>query len=221
MSETDACQEVMVGMQHDLYHIGDRIRKLRRILGLTQKEFSEKIGISRSRVAEIEAGEPTKESVLIAISRTFGVSLEWLKYGTGEMFLLKEELIPAELVAIPVITEAGAGVRYTPDHVLIERSRLKHYKVEAFKVVGDSMMPTVQEGEYVLIDRQDTELYDNVVYLIACEDNGIKIRRLRHISGQWWAFADNPKYAPEPYTEGCKIIGRVVAVYKPAELRNL
>ncbi len=39
MSETDACQEVMVGMQHDLYHIGDRIRKLRRILGLTQKEL--------------------------------------------------------------------------------------------------------------------------------------------------------------------------------------
>ncbi len=136
------------------------------------------------------------------------------------MFLPKEELIPTELVAIPVITEAGAGVRYTPDHVLVERSRLKHYKVEAFKVVGDSMMPTVREDEYVLIDRQDTELYDNAVYLIACGDNGIKIRRLRHISGQWWAFADNPNYAPELYSD-CKIIGRVVAVYKPAELKNL
>lgn len=220
-SETDTCQEGMVGMQHDLYHIGDRIRELRRTLGLTQKEFSEKIGLSRSRVAEIEAGEPTKESVLIAISRTFKVSLEWLKHGTGEMFLPKEELIPTELVAIPVITEAGAGVRYTPDHVLVERSRLKHYKVEAFKVVGDSMMPTIQEGEYVLIDRQDTLPYDNAIYLIACQENGIRIRRLRYISGQWWAFADNPKYAPELYSESCKIIGRVVAVYKPAEVKNL
>ena len=207
--------------QYDLTHIGKRIRQVRTFLKKSQKEFANAIGISQSRLSKIEAGEPTKESVLIAISRTFNVSLEWLKYGTGEMFLPKEELIPRELVAIPVIADAGAGVRYTPDHVLVERSRLKHYKVEAFKVVGDSMIPTVQEGEYVLIDRQDTELYDNAVYLIACEDNGIKIRRLRHISGQWWAFADNPKYAPEPYTEGCKIIGRVVAVYKPAELRNL
>jgi len=221
ISVSDICQEENMGNQYDLTHIGKRIRQVRMHLEKSQKEFADALGISQSRLSEIENSRNVKESILFLISRTFKVSLEWLKHGTGEMFLPKEELIPTELVAIPVITEAGAGVRYTPDHVLIERSRLKHYKVEAFKVVGDSMMPTIQEGEYVLIDRQDTELYDNAIYLIACQENGIRIRRLRYISGQWWAFADNPKYAPELYLESCKIIGRVVAVYKPAEVKNL
>lgn len=219
------CQEESIKMANSkerLDSIGKRIRYLREELGISLKEFGEKIGRDKMTIYNYETERRSPdEPTLIAISRTFKVSLEWLKHGTGEMFLPKEELIPTELVAIPVITEAGAGVRYTPDHVLVERSRLKHYKVEAFKVVGDSMMPTIQEGEYVLIDRQDTELYDNAIYLIACQENGIRIRRLRYISGQWWAFADNPKYAPELYLESCKIIGRVVAVYKPAEVKNL
>ncbi len=78
-------------LNHIYENIGERIKFLRQVLHLSQKEFANAIGISQSRLSKIEAGEPTKESVLIAISRTFNVSLEWLKYGTGEMF---EETIP-------------------------------------------------------------------------------------------------------------------------------
>ena len=214
------CQEGKTPMKYST--IGERIRALREALGLSQREFGERIGRTLRGVQNYEYNKTSPdEATLILISRTFGVSLEWLKTGKGEMMLKKEEVIPTELVAVPIITSAGAGgLVFTPDHVLIERSRLKHGKVYGFKVRGDSMHPTVQDGEIVLVE-ENAELEDGAVVLVACgEENGLKVRRLRHIANEWWLFADNPSYAPEKL-EGCKIVGRAVGVYKPAEVREI
>lgn len=219
ISVGDICQEENM---ENRYRVGERIKEVRKKLGLTQKEFAEAIGISQSRLSEIEKGETTKESVLIAISQKFKVSLEWLKHGTGDMWLKSEEVIPAELIAVPVITSVGAGgFVYTPDHVLVERSKIKAKSLVAFRVEGDSMEPTIMRGEFVFIE-EATEAEDNKVYLIACEeDNGLKVRRLRKIEGKWWLFCDNPAYPPEALKEECKIVGRVIGIYKPAEVKYL
>ncbi|WP_340689820.1 XRE family transcriptional regulator [Hydrogenobacter thermophilus] len=203
--------------------IGERIRRVREEKGLSQKEFGEAIGKSWRTILRYESGQSVPdEATLIAISRTFGVSLEWLKYGTGDMWLKSEEVIQAELIAVPVITSVGAGgFVYTPDHVLVERSKIKAKSLVAFKVEGDSMEPTIMRGEFVFIE-EATEAEDNKVYLIACEeDNGLKVRRLRKIEGKWWLFCDNPAYPPEALKEECKIVGRVVGIYKPAEVKYL
>lgn len=65
----------------------DRIRKIRRDLDLTQQEFADRIGIKRGAIANYEIGRnaPT-DSVVSLICREFGVSEEWLRNGTGEMF---------------------------------------------------------------------------------------------------------------------------------------
>lgn len=65
----------------------ERIRKIRRDLDLTQQEFADRIGIKRNTIANYETGrnEPV-DSVVSLICREFGVSEEWLRNGTGEMF---------------------------------------------------------------------------------------------------------------------------------------
>ena len=67
--------------------VKDRIRKIRRDLDLTQQEFADRIGIKRNTIANYETGrnEPT-DPVVSLICREFGVSEEWLRNGTGEMF---------------------------------------------------------------------------------------------------------------------------------------
>lgn len=78
----------------------ERIRKLRKILDLTQQEFADKIGMKRNTVANYETGrnEPSA-SVISLICREFNVSEEWLRDGEGEMFIeLSEEEEIAELV---------------------------------------------------------------------------------------------------------------------------
>lgn len=65
----------------------ERIKYLRKTLDLTQQEFSDRIGVKRGAVANYEVGrnDPT-DSVVALICREFGVSEQWLRYGTGEMF---------------------------------------------------------------------------------------------------------------------------------------
>lgn len=64
----------------------DRIRSVRNESGLTQSEFGEKIGVKGNTMANYEIGLRTpKEATLLSISREFGVNLEWLRDGTGEM----------------------------------------------------------------------------------------------------------------------------------------
>lgn len=65
----------------------DRIKKLRKELNLTQREFSEQIGSSQNIVANYEIGRRNpSNSVINNICKTFNVSEKWLRTGEGEMF---------------------------------------------------------------------------------------------------------------------------------------
>ena len=88
--------------------IGVRIKALRKAKKLTQQAFSEALGIKQGHVANLEKGRYNpSEQLLISISRAFGVNLDWLKDGTGEMYasVTAESgeiyLIARELVAEP------------------------------------------------------------------------------------------------------------------------
>ena len=67
--------------------MNERIKKLRKYLDLTQKEFGERIGIKGNTIANYELGrnEPI-DAVVSLICREFNVSEEWLRNGTGKMF---------------------------------------------------------------------------------------------------------------------------------------
>lgn len=64
-----------------------RIKELRKDLGLTQEQFSKKIGIKRNTLANYEIGrnEPI-DGIVFSICREFDVNEEWLRTGKGEKF---------------------------------------------------------------------------------------------------------------------------------------
>lgn len=66
----------------------DRIRLVRKALGLTQTEFGERIGIKGNTVTGYESGIRTpSDAMLISICREFNVNETWLRTGEGDMFL--------------------------------------------------------------------------------------------------------------------------------------
>lgn len=71
--------------------IGDNIKKIRRTLGLTQEEFAERVGVSRGVIMNLEYDKvqnlETKMPLFRLISKEFGVSLDWLLNGEGELEL--------------------------------------------------------------------------------------------------------------------------------------
>ena len=67
--------------------MNNRIKLLRKTLGLTQENFAQKIGITKSSVSLLESGQNKASSQTIFIlCKEFNVNEEWLRNGTGEMF---------------------------------------------------------------------------------------------------------------------------------------
>lgn len=66
----------------------DRIKKLRKTLGMTQEVFAECVGLKSNTVACYETGvrEPSNASVR-SVCREFNVNEHWLRTGEGEMFV--------------------------------------------------------------------------------------------------------------------------------------
>ena len=66
----------------------ERLKKLRKTLDLTQQEFADKIGSKRNTVAKYETEANTPSAAVISlICREFNVNEDWLRNGTGDMFL--------------------------------------------------------------------------------------------------------------------------------------
>lgn len=67
--------------------MNNRIKQVRKLAGLTQDEFSDKVKVSRNYIFLIEKGERVPSDRLLEdIAEIFGVNLEWLRDGIGEMY---------------------------------------------------------------------------------------------------------------------------------------
>ena len=78
--------------------INERVKMARKALNLTQIEFGDKVGISQGHLTSIESGKRTvTDKSVIAICATFGINEEWLRTGTGEMFIASDSTIVSQL----------------------------------------------------------------------------------------------------------------------------
>lgn len=70
--------------------MGERIKQLRKVLGLTQKEFGDRIGVKPNTIGTYEIGrnEPI-DAVISLICLKFDVNEYWLRTGEGDMFIPK------------------------------------------------------------------------------------------------------------------------------------
>ena len=72
--------------------MNNRIKDLRKDLGLTQDEFAKKIDLSRNYINLIETGKKIPADRTIRdICRTFSVNENWLTTGEGKMYLPQED----------------------------------------------------------------------------------------------------------------------------------
>ena len=67
--------------------VGERVKALREKLGITQEEFSQRLGTTRNTITNYEANRRAPmDATIKSICREFDVNEEWLRTGEGEMF---------------------------------------------------------------------------------------------------------------------------------------
>ncbi|MBO5033468.1 MAG: helix-turn-helix transcriptional regulator [Lachnospiraceae bacterium] len=66
--------------------VNDRVKELRKSLGLTLDKFGERVGVSRGAVSNVELGKrAVTEQMFKSICREFNVREEWLRDGIEPM----------------------------------------------------------------------------------------------------------------------------------------
>lgn len=71
---------------------GERVKELRKTLGLTLEKFGQPLGVKKNAISQIEKGRNgLTEQITKGICREFNVNEDWLRNGTGEMFIQLDE----------------------------------------------------------------------------------------------------------------------------------
>lgn len=67
---------------------GERVKEIRKALGLTLERFGEKVGVGKTAISKIEKGERgLTEQMTKSICREYGVDYIFLTTGEGEIFV--------------------------------------------------------------------------------------------------------------------------------------
>lgn len=66
---------------------GERIREIRKELGLTLEKFGEKLGVKKNSISQLENGKNSlTDQMTKSICREYNVNYDYLMDGEGEMF---------------------------------------------------------------------------------------------------------------------------------------
>lgn len=68
--------------------MNERVKELRKALGLTLQKFGDRVGMKRNSLSQVENGtNGVSNQLFSAIVREFNVNEQWLRTGEGEMFV--------------------------------------------------------------------------------------------------------------------------------------
>ncbi len=71
--------------------IRNRLKKVRKLLGLNQTEFGEPLGMNRKQIRDIEKGAVRLKRIhLLAMEHVYQINIKWMLTGRGKVFLKKD-----------------------------------------------------------------------------------------------------------------------------------
>ena len=117
----------------------DRIKELRNELGLSAEKFGARVGVTRSAISRIENGiVNVTEQMQKSICREFNVNEEWLRNGTGDMFIEMD----------------------AEDQLMEWAGRVLSSESTSFKKRFVKMLMSLSEDEWGFLERKAKELVD-------------------------------------------------------------
>jgi hypothetical protein len=142
-------------------------------------------------------------------------------FGVAETLLGgRESAGLVEVTRLDVGASAGPGglvdgeARRRPgalDPGLLRQLGVRPAAASMIRVAGDSMMPTLADGDEILVDRDRCRLAARAALYVLRVDGVVMVKRLRALGPEIEVVSDNPAYAPRRCAaEETEVIGRVV-----------
>lgn len=197
----------------------NRVKELRKQKHITQEELGKVLDIQKAAISKYENGraEPSTE-VLKKMSAYFGVSIDYL-LGNSPAKLSAQKL--GRGVRIPVLGRVVAGIPIEAVEEILDYEEITPELAAtgeffALQVKGDSMLPKLEEGDVVIVKKQeDVETGDIAIVLVNGDEATIK--QVKKVNGGIMLYGFNPDvYEPHFYSNQqieelpVRILGKVI-----------
>ena len=184
-------------------------------MGLTQKDFASSLGIVQGFLSGIETGHKSpSDTLLIALTHTYGINPDWLALGAGEAFkAAASSATPAggKAPLLDVIPEnfPQAGAQ-SGSYISVPNLPDGCYAIVCY---GDFMAPTIRDGDLVIFTPSGEKKSGDIILVNNRWGEPI-LRRYRVKDADVYLAPDNPAYTPFQPDSGTRTIGTVVEVWR-------
>lgn len=206
--------------------ISSRIKQLRDQKKLNQASFAQVLGTSQAAISRYEKGERMPGSEFLSkLSNVYGVNISWILTGEGDIYDndRAREGPFTKFLRLPVVGDIAAGL---PIEVIPEEPS-EYIEVSTtlltlpppyfvFRVDGESMLPVIYPGDYVVIStdwRGIKSLHQRICAFRTAD--GITLKQYvddrKHKT--IWLFPINSSFTPIPFnksTEDFHLIGVLI-----------
>jgi phage repressor protein C with HTH and peptisase S24 domain len=186
-------------------------------------------GIPLGTLNNYLAGRDLRAEGLVALARATGVRLEWLATGEGPMRAgdAAEAPLASGTVAVArydaraaagrraLLAEARIIEQVTFDEGWVRRVlRRNPGDLAIIEAFGDSMAPTILDGDVLMLDTAIADLVSGRIYVVDLGGELLVKRIQRRLNGSLLVLSDNDRYPPEELQPSeaapLRIVGEVV-----------
>ena len=206
---------------------GERVRKIRKEMGLSQFKFGQQLGLATMVVSRIESNETGLKAPILAKLDELGVNISWLLTGKGNIFKKDpakdtsiEESNEPKSYSVPIVdVQASAGAGVINEHELMISTteiglEFKNYwglDTVIIRIHGDSMEPTISKNSWILVKKVEALKSEGIFIFI--QDNELRCKRIQKKgSGEIIVKSDNPLYETEIYPKGSTQLGELTLI---------
>jgi repressor LexA len=200
--------------------LGDRIKTLREKKGMTQLELAEKLGYkSKSSVAHIENGRDIPRAMVVTLAEILETTPAYLM-GWEDDKPNAEILSTGEnIYKIPVFSSVSAGFGAYACSDVIDYMHLYIAnpadvpEMLCIKVTGDSMYPKIEDGDIIVVRKQDSVDSGSIAVVLVDGEEGF-VKKVIYDNETIELVSINPEYAPKIF-KGAEVLRvRVVGIVK-------
>lgn len=234
--QADAEGAIPVACSEDEHASAERVERLRDAIKLvgSARDAARLSGLPYGTLQGYIRGGELKLSNAASLARATGVRLEWLANGsgpmrgeeTGEVTTITAATPPGH-VLLPLLEARAAagnhgGLRsdHLVDFIAFSESFLKQtlrrspQNLALLTASGDSMDPTIRDGDLLLVDTSARRIEGSFIYVLAI-GGGLLVKRIDlRRDGSVILKSDNPKYAaedvPAAETPTLEVLGQVI-----------
>mgnify|MGYP001241623771 CR=1 FL=1 len=202
----------------------DNLKSVREKSGISQAALAKVLNVSQGTIGNWETGKRTPDAEMLkTISKYFRITVDELIGNDREISNIRDVIPQDKVHMIPVYATVSAGFgAYAEDNIIDHLPMIidNPYDVAdtiGIRVKGDSMYPKIEDGDIIIVRKQESVDSGSVAVLLLDGEEGL-VKKVEY--GKDWIelHSFNPEYKTRRF-EGAdvlrlRVVGKVLKVVK-------